>query len=88
VRARPLRARRAIGAARGRGGAPRRARGRAAGAGGRAPQDGAAQRPHRAHLPRALRLPQGPHGGLGRQEGSPDQEVKRGNGEDQMVPSY
>ncbi|OEL31323.1 hypothetical protein BAE44_0007661 [Dichanthelium oligosanthes] len=42
--------------------------GRAAGAGGRAPQDGATQRPHRAHLPLALRLPQGPHGGLGRQE--------------------
>ena len=43
---------RAIGDARGRRGSLLRARGRATGAGGRgrAPQDGAAQRPHRAHL--------------------------------------
>ncbi|EEE64174.1 hypothetical protein OsJ_19006 [Oryza sativa Japonica Group] len=62
-------------ASRGRRGAPRPARRRAPRARGGAQEDGAAQRPHRAHLPLAVRVPQGEDGGLGRQEGAPDQEV-------------
>jgi hypothetical protein len=85
VRARPPRPHGAIGAACGGGGASCGARRRAAGVGGRAAKDGAAQRPYRSHLPRPLRVPQGPHGGLGRQEGAPDQKVKRGK--DLMVTS-
>uniref|UniRef100_A0A0A9C6M5 Uncharacterized protein n=1 Tax=Arundo donax TaxID=35708 RepID=A0A0A9C6M5_ARUDO len=51
-----------------RGRAPRArggARGRAPRARGGSQEDGATQRPHRAHLPRTMRVPQGQDGGVG-----------------------